>query len=211
MRLLLRELLRAGALTLAEGEGVVAEREDLESRVLEEIVAAAGMFGDGARGTVQQGERTAAAEEADAEDYARSLAYGWPAVHDEPTLPRAPGRFAKSFPLKFPMGIADLHDDRPIEVSAAEYVQHLFRLPWTWGPHGDRLAWALVNTVLLQEARGNSFAVYRQAVRRYGRRLAGQQVLTKGKHIVAFSTSSSIDPTALHTGAKCANGGTIAF
>ena len=79
------------------------------------------------------------------------------------------------------MGIADLHDDRPIDVSAAEYVQHLFRLPWTWGPHGDRLAWALVNTVLLQEARGKSFAVYRQAVRRYGRCFAGQQVLTKGK------------------------------
>ena len=31
-------------------------------------------------------------EEADADDYAQSLAYGWPAVHDEPTLPRAPGR-----------------------------------------------------------------------------------------------------------------------
>ena len=33
---------------------------------------------------------------------------------------------------------------------------------------------------MLHEARNKSFAVYRQAMRRYGRRLAGQQVLTKG-------------------------------
>ena len=38
-----------------------------------------------------------------------------------------------------------------------------------------------MNTVLLHEARGKSFAVYRQAMRRYGRQLSGQQVLTKGK------------------------------
>ena len=37
------------------------------------------------------------------------------------------------------------------------------------------------------------------------------QVLAKGKHIVAFSTSSSINPTALHTGAKCTDRGTVAF
>ena len=42
------------------------------------------------------------------------------------------------------------------------------------------LAWALVNTVLLQQVRCRSFAVYQQTMRRYGRRLAGQQVLTKG-------------------------------
>ena len=104
-------------------------------------------------------------------------------MHDEPTQMRAPGRFAKSFPLKFPMGIADLHDERDIPVTAAEYTQHLFRLPWTWDPRGERLAWALVNTVLLQEARGKGFAVYRQAMRRYGRfgRHADRQVLTKAR------------------------------
>ena len=105
-----------------------------------------------------QAAGNAATEQVDAEDYAQSLAYGWPSVGAEPTVPRAPGRFAKSFPLKFPMGVGDLHEERPISVSHAEYVQHLFRFLWTWGPHGDRLAWALVNTVLLREARGKSFA-----------------------------------------------------
>ncbi len=66
-------------------------------------------------------------------------------------------------------------------MTRAKHVQHLFRLPWTWGPHGDRLAWALVNTVLLHGARGKSFAVYKQAMRRYGNCLRGQRVLTKGK------------------------------
>ena len=89
VRLLVKELLRAGALTLSEVEGEDVEREELEGRLLEEIVGAAGMFGDGARGALQQGERNAVAEEADAEDFAQSLAYGWPAVHDAPTLPRA--------------------------------------------------------------------------------------------------------------------------
>ena len=83
------------------------------------------------------------------------------------------------------MGIGDLFDDRPIPVTPAEYVQHLFRLPWTWSTgSGDRLAWALVNTVLLAEARGKSFAVYRQAMRRYGGRYgrhSERQVLTKAR------------------------------
>ena len=149
--------------------------------MLEELVGAANMFGDTASGAVAQGDGNAATEQDDAERCAESLAYGWPTVHDEPTAPSAPGRFAKSFPLKFPMGIADLNDERDIPVTRAEYVQHLFRLPWTWGPHGDRLAWALVNTVLLDEARGKGFAVHRQAMRRYGNRLGGGNVLTKAK------------------------------
>ena len=108
VRLLVRELLRAGALALADGADEDVEREDLQDRVLEEVVAAASLFGDGARGAVAQAVGNAATEQADAEDYAQSLAYGWPSVGDEPTVPRAPGRFAKSFPLKFPMGVGDL-------------------------------------------------------------------------------------------------------
>ena len=139
------------------------------------MVAAANMFGDTAAGAVAQGDGNAASAEADAEEYAQSLAYGWPGVHDEPTQPRSPGRVAKSFPLKCPMGVADLFGERDISATSAEYVQHLVRLPWTCGPRGGRLAWALVNTVLLQEARGKSFVVYRQAMRRYGGRYIGHQ------------------------------------
>ena len=108
--------------------------------VLGEFVGAANMFGDAARGPVAQRFGTAATETLEAQEFAGSLAYGWHAVHDEPTLPRTPGRFAKSFPLKFRMRMADLFDERYILVTAAEYTQHISRLPWTWGPRGDRLA-----------------------------------------------------------------------
>ena len=98
-------------------------------RVLEELVGAANMFGDASSGAVAESFATAATEDAEAQELAESLAYGWPAVHDEPTLPRAPGRFAKSFPLKFPMGVADLYEERDVPMTPAEYTQHLFRLP----------------------------------------------------------------------------------
>ena len=175
-------LVAAGALAVPGVDAEADELHDLTERVLEELVGAANMFGDSAGGAVAQGEGNTAKEEADAEAYAQTMAYGWPTVHDEPTQPRAQGRFAKSFPLLFPMGIADLHDDRPIKVSTPEYVQHFFRLAWTWAsPSGQRFAWALVDTLLLQEARGKSFAVHRQAMRRYGNRIRGGAVLIKGK------------------------------
>ena len=106
-----------------------AAHEDLVDRVLEEIVSAASMIGDAVAGGVFETVGNAAADEADAERLAGQLAYGWPAVHDEPTPPRSFGRFAKSFPLKFPMGVGDLFEaDRPRPVTHEEYVQHLFRL-----------------------------------------------------------------------------------
>ena len=176
-------LLRLSVLRLPSKQDADDAREDLVDCLLEEFVCAANTFGETSRGAIAQGFGTAATEDAETHDYAEALAYGWPSVHDEPTLPRAPGRFAKSFPLKFPMGIADLYDARDIPVTPAEYVQHVFRLPWTWGPHGERLAWALLDTVLLAEARGKGFAAYRQAMRRYGRfgRHDERQVLTKAQ------------------------------
>ena len=74
--LFLTGMLRNNVVRLGEGEDREAERQDLECRLLEEIVAAAGLFGDGSRGAVQQGEGNAAAEQVDAEDHAQSLAYG---------------------------------------------------------------------------------------------------------------------------------------
>ena len=58
---------------------------------------------------------------------AQHLVYGWPAVHEEPTRPQDLGRFVKSFPLDFPMGTADLHEERRWKVSTQEWVQHLLR------------------------------------------------------------------------------------
>ena len=109
-RTLVRTLLRLSVLNLPADQDAHDALEDLVDRVLEELVCVSNAFGDTSRGAVAQGYGTTAVEDAETEEYAESLAYGWPAVHDEPTLPRAPGRFAKSFPLKFPMGEADLFD-----------------------------------------------------------------------------------------------------
>ena len=53
--------------------------------------------------------------------------YSWPRVSDEPTPLGQAGRFTKSFPLDFPMGIADLFDERPRAVTPHEWVQYLLR------------------------------------------------------------------------------------
>ena len=43
---------------------------------------------------------------------AQSVVYGWPSTEAEPTKPQDQGRFPKSFPLEFAMGVADLFDER---------------------------------------------------------------------------------------------------
>jgi hypothetical protein len=181
VKTLCRELSGCGALTL-EDPASYEEREDLVERLLEEMVAVASLAGGMETGAIAQGGRTAAEEDAEAEQVAERLAYGWPDVDDEPTNPRLAGRFAKSFPLLYPMGVADMHDERAVKVSPHEYVQHMMRLPWTWETsQGPRLLWALVNTVLLHEARGKGFAVYRAALLPHGWRLSTRQVLTRGQ------------------------------
>ena len=122
-------LLLAGALQQLEAVTAADAREDLVDRVLEELVGAANMFGDASSGAVTQRFGTAATEDAEAQEFAESLAYGWPDVHDQPTLPCAPGRFAKSSPLKFPMRVADLYGEQDISVTSAACTQHPFRLP----------------------------------------------------------------------------------
>ena len=81
------------------------------------------------------------------------------------------------------MDVADLYGEWGGPVTPAAYTQHLCKLPWPWGPRGNRLAWALMSTVLLHEARSKGVAGHRQAVRRYGRfgRHGDRQVLTKAK------------------------------
>ena len=125
---------------------------------------------------------SAVAEEAENLRTAERLAHGWPSRRDEATLPRQPGRLAKAFPLELPMGIGDLHDERPRQVSPGEHAQHLLRLRSgriVNGLRGHRIVWALVNSVLVGEAAGKGFAVHRNVMKRLGGRVEGTSVLTR--------------------------------
>ena len=82
------------------------------------------------------------------------------------------------------MGIADLYEERPRKVSAEAWVQHLLRYRtghFVGGLRGQRVLWAMVNTLLLSEARARGFGIYRNVVRRVGLGLEGGRVLTKGR------------------------------
>ena len=112
---------------------------------------------------------------------------GWPLVRDVPVDFRAQGRFAKAFPLRFPMGTADLFDARPVEVPPQEWLQHMLRY---WTGHfvksqgGQRVVWAMVNTVLVMEASKRGFAVFKNVRRRMGWGVGGfggAEVLTRAR------------------------------
>ena len=75
------------------------------------------------------------------------------------------------------MGVGDLHEERPRPVSPEEHAQHMSRLQSGHimnGLRGHRLAWALVNGVLVSEASGKGFAVHRNVMRRLGGRVPWQ-------------------------------------
>ena len=70
---------------------------------------------------------------------AESLVFGYPSRAADPTHPREEGRFCKSFPLEYPMGIADMYEWRPKPVSQPEYVQHMLRLAFEHVMQGIQL------------------------------------------------------------------------
>ena len=110
-------------------------------------------------------------EEAEALRSAERLVYGWPSREADPTGAHSFGRFVKSFPLDFPMGIGDLYEERPRKVSPQVWVQHLLRYHtghFVGGPRGQRVLWAMVNVLLLSEARQRGWGIYRNVVRRSG-------------------------------------------
>ena len=58
----------------------------------------------------------------------REEVFPWPQIQEQAVPERADGRFAKSFPLKFPMGVADPWQPRlRSDFSFIDAVQHLFR------------------------------------------------------------------------------------
>ena len=124
--------------------------------------------------------------EEDALRTAERLVYGWPSREADPTGAYSYGRFAKAFPLDFPMGIGDLHEERPRKVSPEVWVQHLLRYRtghFAGGPRKQRVLWALVNVLLLSEARGRGYAIFRNVVRRTGLGLTGGRVPVSYTHL----------------------------
>ena len=122
-------------------------------------------------------------EEEEALRIAERLVYGWPSKSCEPTGVQGFGRFVRSFPLDFPMGVGDLYEERPRKVSVEVWVQHLLRYKtghFVGGLRGQRLLWAMVNNLLLSEARSRGHGIYRNVVRRVGLGIEGGGVLTKG-------------------------------
>ena len=68
---------------------------------------------------VMEGSEDVEDVEAQNLEVAQSVAFpeeNRPRVRDIPTPIGAAGRFARCFPLCFPMGIADMYDSRPISV-----------------------------------------------------------------------------------------------
>ena len=120
----------------------------------------------------------------EAQSLGERLVYGWPGQSEDPTPVYGRGRFVKAFPLEFPMGIGDLYEERPRAVSVQDWVQHLLRYhtgQFVSGARGQRVMWAMVNALLLSEARAKGFGVYRTVYRRAGLALEGARAMTKGR------------------------------
>ena len=159
-----------------EGFELLVDAISSELRVLE--AQSAGVFATAAFEAPAEGVD----EEQQTEEIAQNVLYGWPRVEDDPVGARQPGRFPKAFPLDFPMGVGDLHDERSRDVNPHEWAQHLLRFSdgrFVRGFRGHRLVWAIVNTVLLSEAAGKGFVVHRNVMRRLGGRVVGGAVLRK--------------------------------
>ena len=166
------------------GEGFNVEGEADDEALLDQMLLEFEVVGDLGAGALESTggmEAPAGGEDPEREgfDIARGMVHGWPSVAKDPTGAKQAGRFVKAFPLKFPMGIGDLYEDRPFAVRGPEWLQHMLRLGYvTEGQDCDRCVWAMVNTILIAEAAGKGFAVYRNVMRRRGYG-ADHEVLTK--------------------------------
>ena len=134
-------------------------------------------------GTMENGEEVLDPE-VEATRVAESIVYGWPSVSSDPVRACDVGRFPRAHPLDFPMGIVDLHDPRTHKVSPQDWAQHLLRYHtghFVHGLRGHRVVWAIVNAVLLSEARGKGYAVQRNVLRRIGCRMVGHHHMSRGE------------------------------
>ena len=91
--------------------------------------------------------------------------YPWPQIEKNPTPRFEEGRFVKSFPLQFPMGVGDLYQSGlRDDFSATKWAQHKLRYKDGWfvnGRHGHRVTWAIFNETLLEIAKAKGRAYHK--------------------------------------------------
>ena len=84
-------------------------------------------------------------------DVCSQVVQPWPQIDKEPVPMYEEGRFVKSFPLAFPMGVGDLKQPRlRDDFSTAEWVQHKFRHVdgrFFNASRGHRETWAMFNQI----------------------------------------------------------------
>ena len=88
----------------------------------------------------------------------------WPAIEKTPVAMNEEGRFAKAFPLEFPMGVGDLRQPQLRgDFTATEWAQHKLRYfdgRFVASSRGHRVTWAIYDTVLLDHTRQRAHAYH---------------------------------------------------
>jgi hypothetical protein len=128
----------------------------------------------------------------------------WPAIEAQPAEAWCDGRFVKAFPLEFPMGVADLHQERlRSDFSAAAWAQHLFRYfdgRFLRSSRGHRVIWAVFNTVLREHAHGVGSVVHKNTDQEVLTKERLQQLVAERQDLVrqVASFGAEVPTTPLH-------------
>ena len=95
------------------------------------------------------------------------MMYPWPMIQQDPTSWSDDARFAKSFPLSFPMGTGDYRQPRlRSDFNSLEWTQHLFRFytgHMQSSMRGHRVLWAAFNMGLGEMAYGTGKLVHKNS------------------------------------------------
>ena len=97
----------------------------------------------------------------------KDVMYAWPTIQQEPTSWNDDGRFAKAFPLSFPMGSGDFRQPRlRNDFTALDWTQHLFRFftgHMQSSMRGHRVLWAAFNMTLGDVAHQKGSLVHKRS------------------------------------------------
>ena len=102
--------------------------------------------------------------------------YPWPQIETDPAPRYEEGRFVKSYPTQFPMGVGDLRQScLRDDYSVSKWAQHKLRYvngAFVNSSHGHRVTWAIFNESLREVAKQKGRAYHKST---------NQNVLTKSE------------------------------